>query len=73
MPGIYTAIKKPIGKIKMVKFYKSPSGVLYQIDQILDYYTILTTTGCNCGGLKKEKRYKIKNGTIPFSKAVIIK
>ncbi len=57
----------------MVKFYKSPRGVLYYIDQILDYYSILTTSGCNCTGLKNEKRYKIKNGTIPFSKAVILK
>ena len=73
MPGIYTAIKKPIGKIKMVKFYKSPRGVLYYIDQILDYYSILTTSGCNCTGLKNEKRYKKKNCTIPFSKAVILK
>jgi hypothetical protein len=73
MPGIYTAIKKPIGKIKMVKFYKSPRGVLYYIDQILDYYSILTTSGCNCTGLKNEKRYKKKNCTIPFSKSDILK
>ncbi len=74
MPGIYTAIKKPVGQIKMTKPYKSPKGVLYMKDQVIDYYSILTTSGCNCGGVKKNKKsYRIKNGSIPFDKAVIVK
>jgi hypothetical protein len=74
MPGISTVIKKPIGKIKMVKPYKSPKGVLYEKDQILDYYSVLVTKGCNCNGNSLPKKsYRVKSGTIPFDKAVILK
>lgn len=74
MPGISTVIKQPIGKIKMVKYYKSPKGALYEKDQIIDYYSIMVTKGCNCNGNNlPRKSYRIKGGTIPFDKAVIIK
>lgn len=74
MPGLSTVLKQPIGKIKMIKFYKTPKGILYEKDQVLDYYSILVTTGCSsCGNTGQKKSYRIKSGSIPFDKAVILK
>ena len=74
MPGISTVIKQPIGKIKMLKFYKTPKGVLFEKDQVLEYYSIFVTTGCSsCGNTGQKKSYRVKGGSIPFDKAVILK
>lgn len=73
MNGHSTVVRKPIGKIKIVKYHRTPRGVLYNIGDIFDYYSIFTTNGCNCGGAVAKQSYRIKGGTIPLDKAIILK
>jgi hypothetical protein len=74
MPGLSTVVKQPAGKIKMIKFYKTSKGLLFEKDQVLDYYSIFVTTGCSsCGSTVQKKSYRVKGASIPFDKAVILK
>lgn len=71
--GHSMVIKKPIGKIKMVKNHISPKGTAYTVDQVLEYYSINTINSCNCSGGGVRKSFRVKGGSIPYEKAMILK
>jgi hypothetical protein len=71
--GHSMVVKKPIGQIKMIKNHISPKGTPYTINQVLDYYSINTTNACNCAGGSVKKTFRIKGGSIPYEKAIVLK
>jgi hypothetical protein len=73
MNGINTVIKKPTGRIKIIKNHKTSRGVMFRVGEIYDQYGVFTTnSGCNCGDNKPNKSFRVKGGTIPYEKAVIV-
>jgi hypothetical protein len=73
MNGHSIVVKQPIGKIKVTKTHKTPLGKIFTENQVLDYYSIFTTKPCNCGNdTKSRKSYRVKGGTIPFEKAIVV-
>lgn len=73
MNGINTVARKPSGRIKIIKNHKTPRGVMFRVGEIYDQYGVFTVGGgCNCGDNKAKKSFRVKGGTIPYEKAVII-
>ena len=69
-----TVIRTPIGKIKMVKYHQIPNGRIFMINEVLDYYGMLTVNkGCACdGSATVVQTYKVQGGNIPIEKAMIL-
>ena len=74
MNGINTVTRKPSGRIKIIKNHKTPRGVMFRVGEIYDQYGVFTTGSCTCGGNigGVKKSFRVKGGTIPYEKAVII-
>lgn len=69
-----TVIRKPIGKIKVIKYHQIPNGRIFMINEILDYYGVLAVNkGCACDGSATiVQNYRVQGGNIPIEKAMII-
>lgn len=74
MNGINTVIKKPTGKIKIIKNHRTHRGLIFKVGEIHDQYGVFTTGNCNCGGNigGVKKSFRVKGGLIPYEKAVIV-
>ena len=73
MSGHSMVVKKPLGKIKLIKDHTTLDGTKYKSGSVYEYYAVFVKSECgSCGQQGYKKTYKIKGGNIPFEKAVII-
>lgn len=65
-------IKKPRGKINVIKRHRTPKGIIFQPNEIHEYYSIIERRDCGCNGKRGKllyKLYKTRKGLIPINKA----
>ena len=68
-------IRKPKGRIRVIKRHRSPKGLIFSVGEEYDYFSIVERRECNCGGKKGKllyKLYKTNRGLIPIVKAIKI-
>ena len=65
-------IRKPKGRIRVLKRHRSPKGKIFSTGEEYDWFGIVERRECGCNGKKGKlmyKLYKTRYGLIPTTKA----
>ena len=70
-------IRKPLGKIRVIKEHRTPRGKIFKVGEEHYYYSIIERRDCPCNNSGRKgkllfKLYKTRKGLIITERAIII-